>query len=181
MKKIIIFCAGILSLVACTNVSKPELPAAPATPAGVKNSIGGKSYTVETIGLLSPFHGDSSINWNILKEDTTAFFKKWAAEQMVFTAAFSKDSSSEFYSPFDKKKTTGTYSVDSDPNLGYDEPRPGIKLRLKYLGSMGFSDDNTKSVMTLSFLVRGVNEKELVLETGQSFNERPLVVWMKSN
>lgn|GEM_PF-5353906 len=172
---------GILSLVACKNVSKPGLPAAPAAAADVKNSIMGKSYTVETIGLLSPFHGDSSINWDILKEDTTAFFQKWAKEQMIFTAAFSKDSSSDFYTPFDKKKTTGTYAVDTDPNLGYDEPRPGIKLRLRYLGSMGFSGDTTQSMMTLSFLVRGVNDKELVLETGQSFNNRPVVVWMKSN
>ena len=34
--------------------------------------------------------------------------------------------------------------------------------------------------MTQSYLVRGLGEKEIILETGRSYNDHKLVVWMKA-
>ncbi|MEP6675138.1 MAG: hypothetical protein ABJA78_08280 [Ferruginibacter sp.] len=182
MRNIMLLIAAVCIFSACSNQDKVTAPAAPKTVAEVMNSIKGRNYKVDRLGILSSFAMDSAnpVNWNIMKEDTSKFFRDYAKTQMTFTINFSKDSTVSFYDTDNKKSIKGIYLVDNDAKLGYEEEKPGIKLRLKYQDSLEFAGGNTASEMTLSYLVRGMNDKELILETGREINSHKLVVWMKA-
>ena len=78
-----------------------------------------------------------------------------------------------------KKNIAATFSIDNDAKLGYEEEKRGIKLRINYSDSIDLGGSKIASSMTLSYLVIGISDKELLLETGRSFNNRKLAVWMK--
>ena len=172
-------CAVLFS--ACSNNEKITTPAAPGSVADVSKTIKGKNYKTVKLGIISPLAMDSAnpVNWAIEKEDTSKFFMDYANKQLAFSLTFSKDSTCSFYDVEQKKNIAATFSIDNDANLGYEEAKPGIKLRINYSDSMDFGGTKTASVMTLSYGVLGMNDKELLLETGRSFNNRKLAVWMK--
>ena len=180
MKYLSFLFAFAVLLSACSNNDKMVVPAAPASVADVIKTIQGKNYKTVKLGVLSPFAMDSTnpVNWNIEKEDTSKFFRDYAKEQLEFKLTFSKDSACTYYNSEQKKNMPAAYSVDTDAKLGYDEEKAGIKLRINYNDAIDFGGTKTASVMTLSYLVVAMNDAALLLETGRSFNNRKLVVWM---
>jgi len=182
MKYLILVPAVAILIASCNNKEKISAPAAPASVKEVTTVVPGKNYKTIKLGILSPFAMDSAnpVNWNIANEDTTKFFRDYAKSQLAFTLTFSKDSACSFYDASQKKTFTAKYSVDDDPKSGNDETKPGIKLRVQYKDSIEFGASKTPAEMTLTYLVRGINNNELLLETGNSFNDRKLVVWMKA-
>ena len=176
---IVFVCAVLVS--ACSNNEKTTVPAAPHSISDVSKAIKGKNYKTISLGILSPFEMDTAnpVNWNIEKEDTSKFFRDYAVTQLAFTFRFSNDSACTFYDVEQKKNVVANYSIDNDASLGYEEEKPGIKIRISYNDSVELGGTKTGSIMTLSYLVRGINDKELLLETGRSFNNRKLVIWMK--
>ncbi len=178
--------AIIVSFSACNNAGKSgavSVPAAPASLQDLAKNINGKNYKTIKLGILSPFAMDSvnPVNWNVEKEDTSQFFRDYAKKQLAFSLSFLKDSSCSFFDADQQKSIPAKYSLDNDPKLGSDEEKPGIKLRVKYEDSLDFGGTKTAAKMTLSYLVRGLAEKEIILETGRSYNNRKLVVWMKAD
>ncbi len=175
-----VFVCAVL-FTACSNNEKIITPAAPGSVADVSKTIKGKNYKTIKLGILSPLAMDSAspVNWAIEKEDTSKYFRDYAKTQLEFVLAFSKDSTCSFYDVEQMKNIAATFSVDNDAKLGYEEERPGIKLRINYRDSIDLGGSKIASSMTLSYLVIGINDKELLLETGRSFNNRKLVVWMK--
>jgi hypothetical protein len=182
MKKLIVPSIVVCIFSACNSQEKMNAPAAPTSVTEFANEVKGQHYKVERLGLLSAFAMDSlnPVNWNFTKEDTSKFIRDYVKAQMNFSIDFSKDSTVHFFDTDGKKNTQGIYSLDNDPKLGYEEEKPGIKLRMKYQGSMEFAGNQTASEMTMSYLIRGANAKELILETGREVNSHKLVVWMKA-
>ena len=184
MKNGVVFALITMMFSSCSNQhQKLVSPAAPETPAQVLNSIKGKNYKVTRLGILSPFAMDSlnPVNWDIMKDDTSRFFQDYAKKQMEFIINFSKDSTAKFFDTDKSKQVQATYWVDNDLKLGYEEEKPGVKLRLKYADSIDMGGGNTASEMTMSYLIRGSNNKELILETGRQYNSHKLIVWMKAD
>lgn len=184
MKLIIIaLCAG-MGLAACNGSTETaKAPAAPTSIAEVKTAIKGKTYTVANLGLLSPFASDTAnpVNWKVQQEDTSKFFREYVAEQKAFTLSIGNDSTATFFDAANKKTVKAVFKIDDAMNEGYDEKeKPGIKLRLQYSDSIEFGGQKTASVMTQTYLVRGLSANELVVETGQAFNRRTLVLWLKA-
>lgn len=175
-----------ISFAACNNAGKTDNVSVPAAPASIQElakNTNGKNYRTIKLGILSPFAMDSTnpVNWNVEKEDTTSFFRDYAKKQLAFALSFIKDSSCSFYDADQQKSIAAKYSLDNDPKLGSDEEKPGIKLRVKYEDSLDFGGTKTAAKMTQSYLVRGLSENEIILETGRSYNNRKLVVWMKAD
>ena len=181
MKYIFLVLAAIIFFGACTSNAKEVIPAAPVSVADANKLIKGKRYSTIKLGVLSPFIYDTAnpVNWQIQKEDTSKFFRDYATKQLTFTLIFSNDSACTYFDTDNDKIINGTYSIDNDAKLGYDEEKPGIKLRIKYADSLDFGGVKTAAAMTQSFLIQGINDKELLLQTSRSINNRKLVVWMK--
>ncbi len=170
------------TVMACHHAEEHVVvPAAPKSVAEVTSAVKGQHYKVAKLGTLSPFAMDSlnPVNWQVQEQDTSKFFRDYATKELKFKIDFSNDTTVSF---MDEDKTTrGFYSVDNDANLGYEEEKPGIKLRIKYSDSMEFGGNKTAATMTQSYLVQGLGNKEIILETGKSINNRKLVVWMKAD
>jgi hypothetical protein len=184
MKPILLMLGAALCLAACNETGKTATaPAAPKSVAEVTAAIKGKTYKVENLGLLSPFASDTAnpVNWKVQQEDTSKFFRDYVAKQNQFTLSISADSSASFFDAANNKTVKGIFTVDDAITEGYSEKeKPGIKLRLQYNDSLDFGGKKTASVMTQSYLVKGISANELVVETGQSFNRRTLVLWLKA-
>jgi hypothetical protein len=178
----------IFAFTACSNQEKVA-PAAPTTAAAALTGLQGKTYKVEKMGLLSRFKMDTinPVNWDI--KDTSSFYKNYAKSQSGLVFTFSKDSAvnflnpdgSSFFNPGPAKMIKAIFTTDNDAKLQNDEEKPGIKLRIVYNDSLDFGGTKTASKMTQSFLIRGMNEKELIVETGNAFNEQKVVLWMKAD
>lgn len=186
MKPILFLAAAALYLTACNQSGKTDAPtnlAAPQSIADVKANIKGKTYTVAKLGLLSPFASDTAnpVNWKVQQEDTSKFFRDYVAQQQPFTLTIGNDSTATFFDVANKKTVKATFSVDDAVKEGYDEKeKPGIKLRLQYSDSMEFGGQKTAALMTQTYLIRGFSANEMVVETGQAFNRRTLVLWLKA-
>ncbi len=183
--KPILFLAGVaLCLAACNGSTETaKAPAAPKSIAEVKTAIKGKTYTVANIGLLSPFASDTinPVNWKVQQEDTTKFFRDYVAKQQPFTLTIGNDSTATFFDAANNKTVKAVFDVDDAMNEGYDEKeKPGFKLRLRYNDSLDFGGQKSAALMTQTYLIRGLAANEMVVETGQSFNRRTLVLWLKA-
>jgi len=179
MKLLVIgLCATVL-VVACKEASKP-VPDAPKSIAEVKDAIKGKKYKVSNLGLLSPFKSDAAnpVDWKVQEQDTSKFFREYAAKLNQYTLDVSADSAVSFLDMSNNKLVKGTYSVDNGTD---DEEIPGIKLRLKYSDSLDFGGRKNAAVMTQSYIVRGVAANELVVETSNAFNNRKVVLWLQAH
>ena len=181
MKYLFLALASAILFGACTSNTKEVIPAAPASVTDANKLIKGKKYSTVKLGVLSPFIYDTAnpVNWQIQKEDTSKFFRDYAAKQLAFTLIFNNDSVCTYFDTDNDKIINAIYSVDNDAKLGYEEEKPGIKLRIKYADSLDFGGVKTPAAMTQSFLIQGINDKELLLQTSRSINNRKLVVWMK--
>jgi hypothetical protein len=184
MKFVISMLCAAMALGACNQADKTaSAPAIPKSIADVATAIKGKQYKVANLGLLSPFASDSAnpVNWKIQQEDTSKFFRDYVAKQQPFTIGFSADSTVRFWDVNNGKQVTGTFSVDDAVNEGYDGPeKAGIKLRVRYADSLDLGGQKSAAPMTQSYLVRGLGGNELVVETGQSYNRRTVVLWLKA-
>lgn len=186
MKPILFLAGAALCLAACNQSSKTDAPnqlAAPSSIADVKANIKGKTYAVANLGLLSPFASDTAnpVDWKVQQEDTSKFFRDYVAQQKPFTLTIGNDSTATFFNVSNNKTVKGTFSVDDAMNESFDEKeKPGIKLRLQYNDSMEFGGQKTAALMTQTYLIRGFSANEMVVETGQAFNRRTLVLWLKA-
>ena len=180
MKYVLLLLITAISFTACHHEEAVKAPPTPKSITDVTSAVKGKHYKVEKLGLLSAFEMDSlnPVNWNIQKEDTSKFFRDYADKQLAFKLDFSNDSAASFTD--EGKMIRAVYATDNDPSFGYEEEKPGIKLRLKYSDSLELGADKSAAVMTQSYLVRGVDDKSLLLETKKSINNHALVVWLKA-
>jgi hypothetical protein len=183
MKYVFIILGASILFAACNN-STNETAAAPPVPKSVQDvtgSIKGKKYKVDKLGILSPFASDSlnPVNWKIHQQDTSQFFRDYAAKQTVFTVNFSKDSLADFRDGDAGKMINAVYTVENETNPEGEGELPGIKIKLAYNDSMEFGGKKTAAKMTLKLRVMGVDAGNLLLETNRSYNNRKLVLWMK--
>lgn len=97
--------------------------------------------------------------------------KEAVEEELKFTIHFLNDTAAMVF----KKIATyaATYSVDDIAGED-DTEKPGIKLRLVY-EDPDFSFGGKPSKVTYTYLVRGADEKQLLLQLPKSVNRKPLV------
>ncbi len=191
MRFILILFVCITAYTSCTNNDKTNtVPPAPTSVSNVLTSIKGKQYKVHKMGLHSSFTMDTinPINWD--SKDTSSFYKNFEKNQLEFTISFNSDSIANFTllkggfsNNAANTQAKGVFNVDNENKKGYDDEieKSGIKIRLVYIDSIDFGGNKTASTITQSYLVTGINDKELLLETSSEFNRQKVILWMKSN
>ena len=175
--------AGILLASCSSNETKEAketkeivLPGAPSSVKAVQDNIKGKKYKVEKAGTHSLISTDKDITWLEPKEDNK-FEKEIVDESKSLQLDFVNETSVTITMKKKAKDTTyqGTYVVDT---LTSEDEKPGIKLRISYEDDEFKLGDARFSKVIYTYLVEGINEKSLLLETPRSMNNRKIVVLM---
>lgn len=180
MKKIT---AVLFSLVlfSCGN-GDMKVPDPPKDINTVKNTIKGKNFMATKTGFFGVLtvNDKQEVTWIDAAKETEKFAREAALElNDKFSLSFVNDTTVNIVSK--ELTTTGTYTVD-DAVGEYDKGMAGIKLRLSYIDTtmnFGFGDSSPMT-MTYTYFVKGINEKELLLQMPREINRRPLVVLLQS-
>lgn len=149
-----------------------DFPQPPSTAKAFQDEVKGKKYKVEKAGTHSLISTDKDITWLAPKEDNK-FEKEIVDESKTLQMDFVNDTSITV--KWKDKTFNGTYSVDT---LNGEDEKPGIKLRVSYVDEEFKFGDGPASRVTYTYIVEGVNEKNILLETPRSMNRRKLVVLM---
>jgi hypothetical protein len=179
MKIVLSFVLLAIAVVSCTNNTSPviALPAKPASAEAVSELVKGKSFETKKVATLSPFATDkeSPYEWMNDATDTSKFFRDYLKERMGFTLQFLNDTSTILNDG--GKLITGTYKFDSNV---LENEKEGVKLRISYPDeSMNFPGMSGAMIMTSTYLIAGADEKNLLIETPRSFNNRRVAVLMQ--
>jgi hypothetical protein len=169
--------SSLFLFIACTSSDGPVetvLPAAPAGTKAVQAIITGKKYVAERTGLASVFANDSSISWMDELKDSSAVFKTFTEGRQRFQLHFVNDTAVSFFD--DNKNYSATYKLDE--KAGEDE-KPGIRLRISYLDSANTFGGSGPMMMTYSYLVKGISENQLFIETPRSYNNKTVLMLLK--
>lgn len=169
---------AVITLAAC-NDSKKSMPAAPASADVASASLKGKKYKTARVGLLSPFKMDAEnpYQWFDEMKDTSSFFTSYRDERMQLQLHFSNDTTATI---MDSGKTIpATYHVDDTPE---DDEKPGIRIRMSYEdNSMSpFPGQTGPMVLTVTYRIIGVDDKQLLVETPNGFNQRKVVALLQA-
>ncbi|MBL7744038.1 MAG: hypothetical protein JNN00_11235 [Chitinophagaceae bacterium] len=155
--------------------SKPGtvvLPGAPASIKAVQDELKGKNYKTEKAGTHSPFKDDKTIEW-LEPKAGDKFEKGIDDDTRTLQLDFSNDTAVTV--TYKDKTYTGTYAVD---DVTGEEDRPGIKLRVSYVDEDLKFGDGPATKVTYTYIVEGIGDKSLLLETPRSMNNRKIVVLM---
>ncbi len=169
-----------LFIFGCSNSKKVDLklPPAAANADAVSKTIKGKKYKSAELALISNLALDKSdpYEWFDEIKDTTAFFRDYEKERMKFTINFINDTSAEVTDEAGINKAT--WSIDDQSK---SEEAAGIFLRLSMEKQEAFFPGQTgASIMTYSYKVLGIDDKQLFLQAPNMFNNKKLAVLMKT-
>jgi len=169
---IVISCNNTTTTTATSESSTAKLPEKPGSIEAVHATLKGKSYKTINAGTVSPFEmdKDNPYEWQDKLQDTSA--KKYLSENMAFKLNFLNDSSVTVFDDGEEKQ--GTYRVDTTATEDYPT---GTKLKLSYMSSMF---GTVPSLLTFTYLVNGINDKQLFLQTPREVNNRKVVVLMEA-
>lgn len=180
MKRLLSLLSVILFFTACTNDQPGSmyLPAKPVSTETAYQLVKGKTFDTKYVATLSPFAMDnkSPYEWMDEKKDSSKFSRDYLKARMAFSLQFINDSSILIHD--DGKTINGTFKMDSEI---FENEKEGLKLRISYPDtSMSFPGMTEPMIMTFAFLIAGVDEKNLLLETPRSYNNRRVAVLMQS-
>lgn len=175
MRQVSVPFAVIMFTILNSCSSKPgtaALPEAPASIKAVQDELKGKKYKTEKAGTHSPFKDDKTVEWLEPKADDK-FEKGIADDSKTLQLEFSNDTAVTVN--YKSKTYIGTYVID---DVAGEEERPGIKLRVSYVDEDFKFGDGPATKVTYTYIVEGINDKSLLLETPRSMNNRKIVVLM---
>lgn len=182
MKQLFVLLCFPVVLFSCGNngekTEKLSLPPKPGMVNEVLNIIKEKNYSAVKIATLSPFEMDAAnpYTWFDELKDTASFTKDFLKENLAMKLQFKNDTGVALID--DNKKTEAIYKLDTAVR---DEEKSGIKLRISYPdSSMNFPGITEPMIMTYTFYILGINEKELLLETPRSYNNRKVIILFNS-
>jgi hypothetical protein len=175
MAKLFLSVAAIILVTtnSCSSrTAQNALPEAPASVKAVKDEVKGKKYKVGKAGTHSLISTDKEIQWLEPKKED-AFEKEIADESKSLQLDFMNDT---LVTVLVKDKTyKGTYAVD---DIVKEDEKPGIKIRISYVDEEFKFGDGPASLVTYTYIVEGISDKSLLLETPRSMNRRKIVVLM---
>ncbi len=167
-------------LIACSQKKENSLPA-PVSKSAVQKLITGKTFVTSRIGTLSPFASgldkEEPYKWFDEEKELNDFAKKYQAERIEFVLQFVNDTLVKITD--DGKTWDAVYKIDEGVK---DEEKAGMKFRFIYPdieGTMSFPGATEPMVLTSTYLIAGVNDNAMIVETPRQFNRSTVVLWMK--
>jgi hypothetical protein len=163
-----------IALVSCssTDAKKDAIPGRPANVKVVAATVKGNHYIANRVGTHSVFSNDSTIEW-LEPLPGQEFEKKFVEEVKTLDLNFISDTAVTV--KYGGKVSNGTYKVD---DITGEDDKAGIKLRISYVDEQFKFGDGPASPVTFTYLVEGMDENKLLLETPRSINRRKAVVLM---
>jgi hypothetical protein len=174
----ILVVAVSLFLGACTAEKTKSLPPLPTSVKAVQDMVKGKNFTTTATG----FYGAITVNdvkeveWIDTTKEKEVMIKSVVAETSSFKLQFVNDTAVTVM----LKNVTykGTYKVEDVVN---ENEQAGIKLRITYVDP-SFSFGNTEGMeVTYTYLVKGMDEKSLLLELPREVNRKKIVSLLVAN
>ncbi len=169
----------LLLFTACSGPKDP-LPAVPAGIASVQGLLKGKEFRTVKTGFYDALtiNDKPTAEWidtAVLKDNIQ---KTVVREQGGFGIDFLTDTSATVHAG--GRSQAATYVLDTTITE-FDKGAAGIKLRLTYEdASMSFSLTDEPMKVTYTFLVKGVDEKYLLLQLPREINRRSVISLLKA-
>lgn len=167
--------AGML-LIACNDQGMKALPPAPASAAQTLAWLQGRTLTVQKTGFYGPLtvNDKTEINWIDTAVQAEPMIKETVRELGNWSMRLGSDSTIVVNS---KGATyNGHYKVDDQPEEG---EKPGIRLRVTYVDPTFSFGGSEPMAITFTYLVKGIDAKELLLELPREINRQKLLALME--
>ena len=165
-------------IIACGNKKTASLPPAPKSIDSVSKTIIGKKYKAADLALISTLISDKNnpYEWFDEIKDTTPYFRNYEKQKMKFAIHFINDTLAEVTDEL--ATNNAVWKLDDQPK---NDETTGIFLRLKTIKDEPSSPGQTsKSTITFSYKVLGIDEKQLFLQTPNVINNRKMATVMKT-
>jgi hypothetical protein len=181
LKTLALACLISLVLFSCGN-GDMKIPDPSKDVNSVKTILKGKTFVADKTGFFGVLtvNDKQEASWIDPKTETEQLALEVAEEiNGKFSLSFVNDTAVNLISK--ALTTTGTYVVD-DAVGEHDKGVTGIKLRLSYVDttmSFGFGNSSPMT-MTYTYLVKGINDKELLLQLPRDINRQPLIALLKA-
>ena len=167
-----------LFIFGCGNSKTVSLPPTPANADAVAKTIKGKKYKTVQLALISNLVADknNSYEWFDEIKDTTAFFRNYEKQKMKYEINFINDSTAQITDEAGVNKAT--WEIDDQPK---SDETPGLFLRLSMEKQEALIPGQTGlSIITFSYKVLGIDDKQLFLQTPNMFNSRKIATLLKT-
>jgi hypothetical protein len=176
--RIFIAIALLFFITGCANKKNVQLPAAPASTDAIVKTVKGKKYKTTDLALISNLAADKNdpYEWFDDMKDTTAYFKKNEEQKKKLEINFVNDTTAEITDMAGTNKAT--WKIDDQPK---GEETAGKFLRLTMEKDETLIPGQTgKPMITFSYKVLGMDDKQLFLETPSMYNMRKVAALMKT-
>jgi hypothetical protein len=167
---------SILLIGACNSEKIAALPDPPASAKQVEALVKEKKFSVKELG----FYGALTVNdktemeWIDTTQEPNSMVKNVYKEVVNWEIHFGKDSSGTVVS--DGSPYASRWWVDDQPD---SEETPGIRIRCSYTDPKFSFGTAEPMEITFSYLVKGINENQLLLELPRDINRRKLIALMQ--
>ena len=165
-------------IVSCRNKKAVQLPPSPASVDAIVKTVKSKKYKTTDLALISNLAADKNnpYEWSDEIEDTTAFFRNYEKQKKKLEINFINDTSAEVTDEAETNRAI--WKIDDQPK---SDEKPGQFLRLTMEKDEQLIPGQTsKSTITFSYKVLGIDDKSLLLETPNMFNSRKIAALMKA-
>ena len=174
MKSISIVLLFIMTLASCSEDNTTAIPKAPVSAEDVKRHLRSKDYSTIKIGLVSG-GTEKPVEWmDEMKDTGSVLMREIVEDGNKFRLHFLDDKAVEV--TVEDKKIVANYTVDDEVKKDENE---GTKLRLTFPPNT-ISDSTQPMVSNYSVLVKGVDGRKLLLGIPRNYDNRPVVLLMKS-
>ncbi|NCT73141.1 MAG: hypothetical protein GXC78_01310 [Chitinophagaceae bacterium] len=167
--------AGML-LIGCKDEGTKALPPAPSSVAQTLAWLQGRTLTVQKAGFYGALtvNNNTTINWIDTTDKAEPLVKETVRELGNWNLRLGTDSSIVVNSKGDSY--TGYYKVDDQPQEG---ETPGIRLRVTYPDPTFSFGGSEPMEVTYTYLVKGIDAKEMLLELPREINRQKLLALME--
>jgi hypothetical protein len=173
-----VLCVICLFIFGCGNTKTVNLPPAPANADAVFKTITGKKFKAAELALVSNLAADKNnpYEWFDEIKDTTPYFRNYEKQKMKFEINFINDTSAEITDEAGVNKAD--WKIDNQPK---SDETAGLFLRLSMERQEKLVPGQVSSSMvTFSYKVLGIDDKQLFLQTPNMFNSKKIAALMKT-
>lgn len=175
-KKILCLFLAAISFAGCNNSEKNTLPPAPASVTQTLAWLQGRTLTVQKAGFYGSLtvNNNTTINWIDTTSKSEPLVKETVRELSNWNLRLGTDSTVVVNSKCDSYK--GHYKIDDQPQEG---ETPGIRLRVTYPDPTFSFGGSEPMEVTYTYLVKGIDAKEMLLELPREINRQKLLALME--
>ncbi|MFT3674847.1 MAG: hypothetical protein QM781_03015 [Chitinophagaceae bacterium] len=173
-----VFCLFLAAvfLSGCSNSAEKTLPPAPASVAQTLAWLQGRTLTLQKAGFYGALtvNNNTEINWIDTSAQAEPLIRETVRELGSWSMRLGTDSTIVVNSK--GASYQGHYKVDDQPQ---EEEKPGIRLRVTYVDPTFSFGGSEPMEVTYTYVVKGIDAKELLLELPREINRKRLLGLME--